>query len=56
MVTLNTQSGVSPSDFLSKVTEAAKTGAAAENAFRNVKAGDLTAGAPADIRYAVKPQ
>lgn len=56
VATLNAQSGVSAGDFLAKVTEAAKAGTAAENAFRNVKAGDLTAGAPADIRYAVKPQ
>ena len=49
-------SGVPESDFLAKVTEAAKAGADAENAFRNVKAGDLTAGAPADIRYTVTPQ
>ncbi len=56
VATLNAQSGVSAGDFLAKVTEAAKTGSAAENAFRNVKSGDLTAGAPADIRYAVKPQ
>ena len=31
------------------------TKAAAENAFRGVKAGDLTAGAPATIRSIVKP-
>ena len=56
IATLNAQSGVAASDFLAKVTEAAKTGTDAENAFRNVKPGDLTAGAPADIRYSVKPQ
>lgn len=56
VATLNAQSGVSAADFLAKVTEAAKTGTDAENAFRNVKPGDLTAGAPADIRYSVKPQ
>jgi metal-dependent amidase/aminoacylase/carboxypeptidase family protein len=56
VATLNPASGVSASDFLAKVTEAARAGATAENAFRNVKAGDLTAGAPADIRYAVKPR
>jgi len=39
--------------LLTKVTAAAKSGADAENAFRNVKAGDLTAGAPAHIRYTV---
>jgi len=39
--------------LVTRVTAAAKSGADAENAFRNVKAGDLTAGAPAHIRYAV---
>lgn len=52
-VTLNAQSGVAPSELLAKVTAAAKAGADTENAFRNVKPGDLTAGAPADIRYTV---
>ena len=56
LVKLNAQSGTTQSDFLAKVTAAAKAGADAENAFRNVKPGDLTAGAPADIRYSVKPQ
>lgn len=56
VATLKPGSGVSANDFLAKVTEAARVGAEAENAFRNVKPGDLTAGAPADIRYAVKPQ
>ena len=56
VATLNAQSGVAAADFLAKVTEAAKAGTDAENAFRNVKPGDLTAGAPADIRYSVKPQ
>jgi metal-dependent amidase/aminoacylase/carboxypeptidase family protein len=37
------------------VTKAAEEGAAAENAFRGVKPGDLTAGAPATIRVTVKP-
>ena len=53
VVKLNAQSGVSESDLLAKVTAAVKAGADAENAFRNVKPGDLTAGAPADIRYSV---
>lgn len=35
------------------VTKAAADGAAAENAFRGVKAGDLTSGAPATIRSTV---
>ena len=56
LVKLNAQSGTTQSDFLAKVTAAAKAGADAENAFRNVKPGDLTAGAPADIRYSVKQQ
>ncbi|MDB5900749.1 MAG: hypothetical protein JWP22_228 [Ramlibacter sp.] len=42
--------------LVTKVTAAAKAGADAENAFRNVKAGDLTAGAPATIRYSVTPK
>ena len=54
VVKLNAASGVSAADLLAKVTAAAKTGAETENAFRNVKPGDLTAGAPADIRYTVK--
>ena len=56
VVKLNAASGVSAADLLAKVTAAAKTGAETENAFRNVKPGDLTAGAPADIRYTVKQQ
>ena len=56
VVQLNAASGVSAADLLAKVTAAAKTGAETENAFRNVKPGDLTAGAPADIRYTVKQQ
>lgn len=39
--------------LVTKLTELATAGADAENAFRNVKAGDLTAGAPANIRAAV---
>ncbi|THU00223.1 peptidase M20 [Lampropedia puyangensis] len=56
IVKLNPQSGISPEDLLSKVNEAAKAGTDAENAFRNVKPGDLTAGAAADIRYSVQMQ
>lgn len=52
-VKLNPQAGIAPAEFLTTVTAAAKAGADAENAFRNVKPGDLTAGAPADIRYTV---
>lgn len=39
--------------LVAAVTKAAEEGAAAENAFRGVKAGDLTAGAPATIRSKV---
>lgn len=41
--------------LVASVTKAAADGAAAENAFRGVKTGDLTAGAPATIRFSVKP-
>ena len=41
------------SALVAAVTKAAEEGAAAENAFRGVKAGDLTAGAPATIRSKV---
>ena len=37
------------------VTKAAAEGAAAENAFRGVKSGDLTSGAPATVRTVVTP-
>lgn len=40
--------------LVAAVTKAAEEGAAAENAFRGVKAGDLTAGAPATVRASVK--
>ena len=42
-------------ELVAAVTKAAAEGAAAENAFRGVKAGDLTAGAPATVRSIVKP-
>lgn len=42
-------------DLVTAVTKAAADGAAAENAFRGVKTGDLTSGAPATIRSIVKP-
>jgi metal-dependent amidase/aminoacylase/carboxypeptidase family protein len=42
-------------EFVAAVTKAAAEGAAAENAFRGVKPGDLTAGAPATVRSSVKP-
>ena len=41
--------------LVAAVTKAAAEGAAAENAFRGVKPGDLTAGAPATVRSSVKP-
>src|SRR5262245_25181760 len=44
---LNAPSAAAYKDLVAAVTKAANDGAAAENAFRGVKAGDLTAGAPA---------
>ena len=41
--------------LVAAVTKAAAEGAAAENAFRGVKAGDLTSGAPATVRSKVTP-
>lgn len=41
-------------EFVAAVTKAAADGAAAENAFRGVKPGDLTQGAPATVRSSVK--
>lgn len=41
--------------LVTMVTTAAADGAAAENAFRGVKPGDLTSGAPATIRFVVTP-
>jgi len=41
--------------LVAAVTKAAAEGAAAENAFRGVKAGDLTSGAPATVRSSVTP-
>ncbi len=40
-------------ELVTAVTKAAAEGAAAENAFRNVKPGDLTSGAPATVRSIV---
>jgi metal-dependent amidase/aminoacylase/carboxypeptidase family protein len=42
-------------ELVAAVTKAAAAGAAAENAFRGVKDGDLTAGAPATVRSSVTP-
>lgn len=41
--------------LVAAVTKAAADGADAENKFRGVKTGDLTAGAPATVRSSVKP-
>lgn len=41
--------------LVAAVTNAAADGAAAENAFRGVKAGDVTSGAPATVRSVVRP-
>ena len=41
--------------LVAAITKAAADGAAAENAFRGVKAGDLTGGAPATVRSNVTP-
>jgi metal-dependent amidase/aminoacylase/carboxypeptidase family protein len=41
--------------LVAAVTKAATDGADEENAFRGVKAGDLTAGAPATVRAKVTP-
>lgn len=40
--------------LVAAVTKAAADGAAAENAFRGVKTGDLTSGAPATVRSSVR--
>ena len=40
--------------LVTAVTKAAADGAGAENAFRGVKTGDLTSGAPATVRSRVK--
>ncbi len=52
---LNAASAAAYKELVAAVTRAAAEGAAAENAFRGVKAGDLTAGAPATVRSVVKP-
>jgi metal-dependent amidase/aminoacylase/carboxypeptidase family protein len=41
--------------LVAAVTKASAEAAAAENAFRGVKAGDLTGGAPATVRSTVTP-
>jgi metal-dependent amidase/aminoacylase/carboxypeptidase family protein len=50
---LTAQSATAYKALVDAVTKAAAEGAAAENAFRGVKPGDLTAGAPATVRSSV---
>jgi metal-dependent amidase/aminoacylase/carboxypeptidase family protein len=52
---LTAASAAAYKELVATVTKAAAEGAAAENAFRNVKPGDLTSGAPATIRSSVTP-
>ena len=52
---LNAASAAAYQALVAAVTKAAAEGAAAENAFRGVKAGDLTSGAPATVRSVVTP-
>ncbi|MFT3719411.1 peptidase dimerization domain-containing protein [Pseudorhodoferax sp.] len=55
-VTLTAADATAYNALAAQVAAAAKAGADAENAFRNVREGDLTAGAPATIRYTVTPR
>ncbi len=55
-IRLNAADATAYQALVTTVTNAANNGAAAENAFRNVRVGDLTAGAPAWIRVTVAPQ
>ena len=50
---LTASSAAAYKELVAAVKKVAADGAAAENAFRGVKAGDLTAGAPATIRSKV---
>ena len=50
---LNAPNAAAYKTLVDAVTKAAADGAAAENAFRGVKAGDLTSGAPATVRSKV---
>ena len=52
---LNAANAAAYKALVAAVTKAAAEGAAAENAFRGVKAGDLTSGAPATVRSTVTP-
>lgn len=53
-VRLNAANPAAYQSLVAAVGEIANAGATAENNFRNVKVGDLTAGAPAWIRATVK--
>jgi metal-dependent amidase/aminoacylase/carboxypeptidase family protein len=52
---LNAANAAAYKELVAAVTKAAAEGAAAENAFRGVKPGDLTSGAPATVRSSVTP-
>ncbi len=52
-LTLTATSAAAYKALVTAVTKAAAEGAAAENAFRGVKTGDLTSGAPATVRSSV---
>src|SRR5688500_12394145 len=52
---LNAANAATYKELVAAVTKAAAEGAAAENAFRNVKPGDLTSGASATVRSKVTP-
>jgi metal-dependent amidase/aminoacylase/carboxypeptidase family protein len=52
---LNAPNPAAYQELVAAVTKAATEGAAAENAFRGVKSGDLTSGAPATVRSKVTP-
>jgi metal-dependent amidase/aminoacylase/carboxypeptidase family protein len=52
---LNARNATEYKVLVAAVTKAAAAGAAAENAFRSVKPGDLTSGAPATVRSSVTP-
>ncbi len=50
---LNAANAAAYKELVAAATKAAAEGAAAENAFRGVKPGDLTSGAPATVRSKV---
>lgn len=55
-IALSAADAAAYSALVTQVTAVVKAGADNENAFRSVKEGDLTAGAPANVRYTVKPK